>query len=628
MARPMRLALRKLSVIVVLMILSTACSGGGGGGSSSNSGLESANFDCDGNCAHRNLSSADVKTIISQFAAAAEDQGISATIAVVDRVGNVLGVYAVPGANPNTTINGQIGASGGLEGSVVPASLAAISKAGTGAYLSSQGNAFSSRTASQIVQENFNPGEKDQAGGPLFGVQFSQLPCSDINSGGIGPKALPLGLSADPGGIPLYKEGDLVGGVGVEFDGNYRLDRDITDYDDDPEERLALYASRGFETPAQRAADNVFIAGRSLRFTDLSYGDLSPTGEEATQLDPSGFLSLSGFTSGSIRNGAVYGTASSGVRQTSRAGIASTILVNAAGQPRFPTRAGAAPAGAQLKVHEVDAILDSAITTAYRVRGGIRTPLDSQAHVSIFVVDALGTTLGMTRTLDGPVFGIDVALQKARTAAFFSSSDAGARLNAAGLGNYVAATNSFLGINILNGSYAISNRAIGNLSRPFFTDGIIGNPNGPLSLPFPGRTGSTKSWSPFNTGLQFDLFATRLGNTSGCADPSVFGGRLRNGIQIFSGSVPLYRGNTLIGAIGVSGDGVTQDDLIAFYGASRTGLDYAGHANIGDPVLGFNAPLSLRADKIEGPFSNTRLRYVNCPEAPFRGSNEQDVCDS
>ena len=85
----------------------------------------------------------------------------------------------------------------------------------TGAYLSSEGNAFSTRTASQIVQENFNPGEISAPGGPLFGVQFSQLPCSDLvrrpGDGSVGPKRSPLGLSADAGGLPLYKGGTVVG---------------------------------------------------------------------------------------------------------------------------------------------------------------------------------------------------------------------------------------------------------------------------------------------------------------------------------------------------------------------------------------------------------------------------------
>ena len=78
--------------------------------------------------------------------------------------------------------------SGGLEGIACPVAAApvnidhaaAIAKAVTGAYLSSEGNAFSSRTASQIVQEHFNPREEFQPAGPLFGVQFSQLACSDL----------------------------------------------------------------------------------------------------------------------------------------------------------------------------------------------------------------------------------------------------------------------------------------------------------------------------------------------------------------------------------------------------------------------------------------------------------------
>ena len=93
-----------------------------------------------------------------------------------------------------------------------------IAKALTAAYLSTEGHAFGTRTASQIVQEHFNPGEALAPAGPLFGVQFSQLPCSDLSArfaGGAadaGPKRSPLGLSADPGGLPLYKGGTPVGG--------------------------------------------------------------------------------------------------------------------------------------------------------------------------------------------------------------------------------------------------------------------------------------------------------------------------------------------------------------------------------------------------------------------------------
>src|SRR3546814_9015992 len=114
-----------------------------------------------------------------------------------------------------------------------------------GAYLSSGGNAFSTRTASMIVQEHFPPAPTTAGleSGPLFGVQFSQLPCSDLaarfGAGGaaalIGPKRSPLGLSADPGGLPLYKNGVLVGGIGVMGDGVYGSDPNILDIDNDPE---------------------------------------------------------------------------------------------------------------------------------------------------------------------------------------------------------------------------------------------------------------------------------------------------------------------------------------------------------------------------------------------------------
>ncbi len=47
--------------------------------------------------------------------------------------------------------------------------------------------------------------------------------------------------------------------------------------------------------------------------------------------------------------------------------------------------------------------------------------------------------------------------------------------------------------------------------------------------------------------------------------PTNFKGRLKDGITIFPGGVPLYNKNgDLVGAVGVSGDGVDQDDLIAY----------------------------------------------------------------
>ncbi|MGH9764313.1 MAG: hypothetical protein ACREDR_26305 [Blastocatellia bacterium] len=159
------------------------------------------------------LTAADVQTIIAQAVAQAVASGFKGTIAVVDKEANVLGIFEMTGAPGKTTIGSLPScpdpANCGLEGVRVPSKFAAISKAGTGAFLSSQGDALTTRTASFIVQQHFPPGVDFTSSGPLFGVQFSQLPCSDVNP------ALPLGLSADPGGIPVYKNGQLAGGIGV-----------------------------------------------------------------------------------------------------------------------------------------------------------------------------------------------------------------------------------------------------------------------------------------------------------------------------------------------------------------------------------------------------------------------------
>lgn len=624
----MRSLLKKSLISFSCFALASCGGGGGGGGSGAGTGSSSADFNCDGGCANLALSTADVRQVVTQAVAGIAALGTAGTIAVVDRVGNVLAVYQMDGAPATTTFNAQVGASGGLEGFVAPATLAAISKAGTGAYLSSQGNAFSTRTASQIVQEHFDPGELNSPGGPLFGVQFSQLPCSDIallaTATSAGPHPLPLGLSADPGGFPLYRNGDLVGGIGVEFDGIYTVDRNIRDNDDLPEERAALAATIGFETPSDRTAERMYVAGRSLRFSDLNYSDLDALPAELPTLDDSRFVAVGSFTSGGVKAGVAFGDVNSGIARSTRAGVATAVLVNAAGGVRFPTRGGASQGGAELLANEVNGILDSAILTASRLRSAIRRPLDTGARVSVWVVDINGTPLGFVRSQDAPVFGIDVALQKARTAALFSAPDAGAALTGAGLGSYVSEVRGLVGPDALANSKAISARAVGNMARPFFPDGIDGNGPGPLSLVFPGR------WSPFSTGLQLDLVVGRLAQALTGSRPSscsALGSRLGNGLQIFPGAVPLYRGTTPIGAIGISGDGIDQDDTVAFYGASRAGLDTVGHTDLGDPEFGFNAPKDIRSDTFPLTVDGVRLRYVSCPEGPFSGDNEQNVCE-
>src|SRR4029079_689177 len=119
--------------------------------------------------------------------------------------------------------------------------------------------------------------------GPLSGVQFSQLPCSDLNTrykagiapdALIGPKRSPLGLAADPGGFPLYKNGVLVGAIGVMADGDYAFDNNVLDIDQDSDEATALADTVGFEAPVAIRADRIYVDGTQLRYSDASYANI------------------------------------------------------------------------------------------------------------------------------------------------------------------------------------------------------------------------------------------------------------------------------------------------------------------------------------------------------------------
>jgi phosphoribosyl-ATP pyrophosphohydrolase/phosphoribosyl-AMP cyclohydrolase len=78
-----------------------------------------------------------------------------------------------------------------------------------------------------------------------------------------------------------------------------------------------------------------------------------------------------------------------------------------------------------------------------------------------------GRILGMFRTKDAPIFGTDVSVQKARSAAFLSHAQAGARLRAAGLGSYVdrVAGEPAEPRITLNGQIAYADRSIGFLAQ-------------------------------------------------------------------------------------------------------------------------------------------------------------------
>ncbi len=633
-------------------------SSGGGGPTPTPSPTASATGGLFTPPALESLSVAEVQQIVAQAVGEAAARGLPSWIVVTDRVGNVLASFRMTGAPDlaRVSINriggpAPSGSEVGLQGAMVPASAAAISKALTGAYLSSSGNAFSSRTASQIVQQHFPPAPTTVGleSGPLFGVQFSQLPCSDLNqryaAGGgpaalIGPKRAPLGLAADPGGFPIYQNGVVVGGIGVMGDGDYGFDADILDTDLDDEEAIALAGIQGFTPPDDIRAERIFVDGTALRFSDTAASQLGPlqTSFGAVNGPLGALVAVAGYTDGTLRAGTAYGSEASGIRASTVAEFANRdafVLTNGSGTPRYPIRGGTdgASVAQPLTAAEARAILEEAFTVLSRARAQIRRPLDSRMQATVSLVDTNGAVLGLVRSPDGPVFGVDVSLQKARTAAFFANPTAAAQLQGAGgtVAPYVQRLRTFLADPAaLTGNFAYGNRSIGNLARPYFPDGEVAQAAGPLS------TATAAQFSPFAVGLQSDLVAGNIvqhvtfianGGTSadtptGCTQvPEVVPGqrRLANGIQIFPGAVPVYRGGQLVGAIGVSGDGIDQDDMVSFLGLHNGGLRAGG---IG------NAASAIRADQIVVDVNGrgVRLRYVSCPFAPFLDTAAQNVC--
>lgn len=483
-------------------------------------------FQCDYTDANAVLTVADVVQILANAITEARANGITdVTISVNDHLNNVLAVYDTdastidfslitskedPGSEDATlfeafgpTLSTNFGRPGptpaladalntALDGIYIPSGYAAISKAGTANYFSTQGNAFTTRTANTLIQQNFVPGETDRPGGPLFGVQIAQLVCSDINTRQsvnqltdtsfapdpndlIGPRRLPVGFAADPGGVPLYKDGIpeleaglptgrtgkvVVGAVGVEFNHIYALDKNATNADRNLEERIAVGATRGFEADRERQATRITVAGRALRFTDDGQLRSRPTdvptptaGDLASTANIQAFLDgISGRTGDFVndefffpfdapRQGVRLLDPASGVvaatllapLTTAGQGLANAqgeILVDRNGNPRFPAIDSLDPTvgAGGLTDDDVQELLVNSLLLAERTRAQTRTPLGGQARIDVAVVDLDGNVLGFARSQDALLDGIDVTIAKTRQAAFFSKNDARTQL--------------------------------------------------------------------------------------------------------------------------------------------------------------------------------------------------------
>jgi len=197
----------------------------------------------------------------------------------------------------------------------------------------------------------------------------------------------------------------------------------------------------------------------------------------------------------------------------------------------------------------------------------------------------------------------------------------------------VTAAQTFLSLPsaLIDGKIAFSDRAIGDLARPFFPDASTVRRTGPSANPTvdgvyspPGCSSICRKTPYCSTCCSSRCprhgcgFARRLLPASASRPRSPprtpqTGLRLANGLQIFPGSVPIYRGSDLVGAVGVSGDGVDQDDMIAFLGLQRAISALGGSLS--------QAPAAIRADTLTP--KGTRLQYVQCPQSPLINSSQR-----
>ncbi|NRA97782.1 MAG: heme-binding protein [Planctomycetes bacterium] len=512
------------------------------------------------------LTAAEVTTIIMQTADAIDHPEM--VIAVVDRIGNILGVYS--NASPSIPDNDNL----------------AVSMARSSAFFSNAQAPLTSRTVQFISGPHFPP---------IFGPPFVPSPCPTSGAPGClgtviapqlstpgvagtqqgplwqinatnrgvplaGPGVTPAyptlyavgkevpaatrinGTSPGPGitrlhgGAPLYKAGvgaqpgDLprvVGGVGVWVPGT----------NGNPEFASMAYAawtgSAGFRfPPVLPFAGAIYLNGILLPYID--FPSLPP-----------------GVAPGNFGAGVFVVPSTAGQTDPFGALIAS--------------RDSFVPGG--LTAAQVQGIIDRCIDWANGTRAAIRLPLGSSAKMVICVTDLDGYILGLHRMEDATIFSIDVAVAKARCVTYLSSPG-------------VDPADQIPGV---PPGTAVTTRTLGFLSQPFFPPGIQSSPGpGPLYV--------------MAMENQFPMQANRMATAPAQA------GR-QNGVIFFPGATPLYdAAGQLVGGLGVSGDGVEQDDFVTAAGAT-----------------GFLPPPAIRADNFS--FGGVLLPYFKFPQNPGPGGN-------
>ena len=459
---------------------------------------------------------------------------VDMVVAVVDRAGFVLGVFRTQNA-PATAI--------GNFGQVQDANDVAVALARTGAFFSNDQAPLSSRTVRFISGIHFPPGVMNQPPADLYGIENTNRGCTLINDPAFESKIPPslalgggFGLGVTTGKADITDSNATAvnpGGVPI-FYKNVVLGG-IGVVTTSSNLNVAEFAAFAGSTTARAGPADTFGPTPAAPGVVFIGGIALPFVNQIS-LPPS-------FSAGPVAGTGSYFVAAA----------------NSLGQPPEGDliTPAAGPLGG-LSAAEVTQILDNAEATANITRAAIRLPLGSKARMVIAVADLDGTIIGLRRMQDSTVFSIDVAASKARNMVYFNSSArTAADLNGVPLGT------------------AVTNRTISFGAQPLYPPGIDGSSAGPF----------------------FNLYTMDLANPCTQGFQGGAANSNKSGIVFFPGSAGLFRNGALAGGLGVSGDGVDQDDYVTSGGTK-----------------GFEAPASIRADQILD--QGVRLPYFKFPRNP------------
>lgn len=474
----------------------------------------------DGGTPRMSLSAAEVEAVIRAAARALNDTTM--TVAVVDRAGRPLGVYRKSGAAAS---NDDL----------------AVGVARTAAFFSHNQAPLSSRTVRFISGIHFPPGITNTPSAALYGIENTNRGCDfnvTFHAGKCIPRARRLGgVTCAPGDTSGCGPGIVTGKILPDD-----ADAGSVNAGGIPLYRVEVEGERVVKPQLLGAVGVVGVPGDAQR---AEYAALTGAfGAAATGVVPVPFFPLPHpgnvfidgirlpFVGPDIRltfsnNGVPSGVSMPGVTAGADDG---TFIVAAQNGGCAANEYLVGPhAGSKLSVADVDAIVQRSIATARRTRAAIRLPLDRYARMVIAVADVDGTILALHRMPDATVFSIDVAVAKSRNVVHFSSR---------GIAGLVPP------------GTAVSNRTIGFGAQPFFPPGIDSSVFNPEEGPW-----------------YRSLFLGDLANA--CTQGDQLTNPNQNGIVFFAGSSPLYRGEEIVGGLGVSGDGIEQDDYVTYFGAGE-----------------------------------------------------------